>query len=132
MLRTIAAVLAVFMLSSLPLPAQTRAAAGSSSHAKVRAITAFVHLDRAQYQQQIAGALAVLRKLKAGFEADAYEVDHTRDHATSVRARRRSVGGRCAQIPRPIGSAFRQGGLPPQCWPRDDARQRQSGHASPA
>jgi len=78
MLRTIAAVLAVFMLSSLPLPAQTRAAAGSSSHAKVRAITAFVHLDRAQYQQQIAGALAVLRKLKAGFEADAYEVETIR------------------------------------------------------
>src|ERR1051326_423339 len=77
MLRIVARLLVVFISS--PLLGQTRTpATGSSSHAKVRAITAFVHIDRPQYHQQIAGALAVLRKLKTEFEADAYAVETIR------------------------------------------------------
>jgi uncharacterized protein len=75
MFRTVAAVLIFFMS---PLLAQNRPAAASSSHAKVRAITAFVRLDRPQYARQIAGALAVLRKLKSDFAADAYDVETIR------------------------------------------------------
>src|SRR5215470_6276712 len=45
---------------------------------KVRAITAFVRLDRAQYERQIAEALTVVRKAKAGFEAAGYEVETVR------------------------------------------------------
>ena len=45
---------------------------------KVRALTAFVHLDRAKYRDQIAEALGVLRKLKAAFEQAGYEVQTIR------------------------------------------------------
>ena len=45
---------------------------------KVRAITAFVRLDRANYQQQIADTLVVLREAKKQFEAAGYEVETVR------------------------------------------------------
>ena len=45
---------------------------------KVRAITGFVRLDHAQYQQQISDALAVLREAKKQFEAAGYEVETVR------------------------------------------------------
>src|SRR5437762_2822765 len=45
---------------------------------KVRAITGFVRLDRAHYQQQIADALVVLREAKKQFEAAGYEVQTVR------------------------------------------------------
>ena len=51
------------------------AACGAQSKPKVRAITAFVRLDRAQYQQQIADTLTVLREAKKQFEAAGYEVE---------------------------------------------------------
>lgn len=72
------AVLAIAVLLSSPLLAQTHAAAEASSNAKVRAITAFVRLERSQYRQQAAEALTVLRKLKADFESDGYEVETIR------------------------------------------------------
>src|ERR1700681_4390433 len=60
------------------LAAQTGSIADPSSNPKVRTITAFVRLDRAKYQQQIAEALAVLRKAKADFQSSGYEVETIR------------------------------------------------------
>jgi uncharacterized protein len=45
---------------------------------KVRAVTAFVRLDRAQYQAQIGETLAMLRKAKAALEQGGYEVEGVR------------------------------------------------------
>src|SRR5215813_12771796 len=53
-------------------------AAYAQSKPKVRAITGFVRLDHARYQQQIAGTLAVLRETKKQFEAAGYEVETVR------------------------------------------------------
>lgn len=49
-----------------------------STKPKVRAITGFVRLDRAHYQQQIADTLVVLREAKKQFEAAGYEVETVR------------------------------------------------------
>src|SRR5581483_8810340 len=46
--------------------------------AKVRAITAFVRLDRDRYQQQIEETLSVLRKARSEFEAKGYPVESLR------------------------------------------------------
>jgi uncharacterized protein len=56
----------------------TRAADAPSSKPKVRAITAFVHLDRASYQGQIQDALKFLRTAKAAIEKTGYEVEGVR------------------------------------------------------
>jgi uncharacterized protein len=45
---------------------------------KIRAITAFVHLDRARYQDEIADTLKMLRQGKADFEKAGYEVESVR------------------------------------------------------
>jgi uncharacterized protein len=71
-------VLAILLLVSIRLPAQTSRATEMSTTPKVRAITGFIRLDPAQYQQQIAGALVVLRKAKAEFESRGYEVETVR------------------------------------------------------
>lgn len=52
--------------------------AQSGSKPKVRAITAFVQIDRQKYQQQIEDALAMLRKAKAAYEKEGYEVETIR------------------------------------------------------
>jgi Uncharacterized conserved protein len=54
------------------------AACAAQSKPKVRAITAFVRLDHAQYQQQIADTLVILREAKKQFEAAGYEVETVR------------------------------------------------------
>src|SRR4051812_8088808 len=53
-------------------------ACAAQSQPKVRAITAFVRLDHAQYQQQVADTLVVLREAKKQFEAAGYEVETVR------------------------------------------------------
>ncbi len=45
---------------------------------KVRAITAFVRLDRAKYQTQIQDALQMLRQARAAFQQEGYEVQTIR------------------------------------------------------
>jgi len=45
---------------------------------KVRAITAFVRLERASYAQQVNDALAVLRSAKSEFEKQGYDVETVR------------------------------------------------------
>jgi uncharacterized protein len=70
--------LAVILIASSLLAAQTGSIATRSSNPKVRTITAFVRLDREKYQRQIAEALVVLRKAKADFESAGYEVETVR------------------------------------------------------
>src|SRR5260370_16390440 len=45
---------------------------------KIRAITAFINLDRAQYQQQVADALKMLRRAQTTFESRGYQVQTIR------------------------------------------------------
>src|SRR6266404_7478815 len=45
---------------------------------KIRAITAFINLDRAQYQQQVAEAMTVLKRARTIFESRDYEVETIR------------------------------------------------------
>jgi uncharacterized protein (UPF0210 family) len=45
---------------------------------KIRAITAFINLDRAQYQQQVADALKMLRRAQTTFESRGYTVQTIR------------------------------------------------------
>lgn len=52
--------------------------AGPREKPKVRAVTAFVRLDRARYQAEIAKALKFLRGAKAEFEKSGYEVETIR------------------------------------------------------
>jgi uncharacterized protein (UPF0210 family) len=69
--------LAVLLVVSMPLASQT-SSPQAAANPKVRAITGFVRLDTANYQTQIANALAVLRKAKAEFESRGYEVESLR------------------------------------------------------
>jgi uncharacterized protein (UPF0210 family) len=55
-----------------------RAAEPAASKPKIRAITAFVRLDRAHYKEQIQDALNFLRQAKAAFEKSGYEVQTIR------------------------------------------------------
>ena len=50
----------------------------SSAKPKVRAITAFVKIDRSDYNAQIADGLALLRKARTAFESRGYEVQTIR------------------------------------------------------
>ena len=45
---------------------------------KIRTITAFINLDTAQYQQQVAETLEMLRRAKTIFESRGYEVETIR------------------------------------------------------
>ena len=67
----------VFLVATIQLAAQTSSSA-ASSNPKVRAITAFLRLNRETYSQQISDALAVLRKAKAEFHSAGYEVETLR------------------------------------------------------
>jgi uncharacterized protein len=73
----LAAQTGVRAISSSTLSSSTPSS-NSSSLPKVRAITAFVRLDRETYRTQIAEALVVLRKSKARFESAGYEVETIR------------------------------------------------------
>jgi uncharacterized protein (UPF0210 family) len=53
-------------------------AAGESVKPKIRAVTALIRLDRAQYKSQIAETLIFLRKAKAAFEKAGFEVEGIR------------------------------------------------------
>jgi hypothetical protein len=63
---------------SVQLAAQTSAPATAASNPKVRAITAFVRLDRGTYEKQIGDALVVLQKVKREFERAGYQVETLR------------------------------------------------------
>jgi uncharacterized protein len=77
-LATLGLALLGFVSTRCVARAQTAGSATSSSNPKVRAITAFVRLDRETYEKQVREALDVLRKAKAEFEANGYEVETIR------------------------------------------------------
>jgi uncharacterized protein (UPF0210 family) len=62
---------------SFSSPAQ-RKAPPDPARPKIRAITAFINLDRGQYQQQIADAMTVLKRARTVFESRDYEVETIR------------------------------------------------------
>jgi uncharacterized protein len=58
---------------------RTAASADSSEvRPKIRTVTAFINLDRAQYQQQIAEALTMLKRARTTFESRGYQVETIR------------------------------------------------------
>jgi hypothetical protein len=61
-----------FLLLSADLRAQARAAAPEKP--LIRAVTAFVNLDRAQYKRQVADALTMLKRARTIFESRGYRV----------------------------------------------------------
>jgi uncharacterized protein len=65
------------LLITSPFYAQ-RKAPPDPARPKIRAITAFVNLDRAQYQQQIADATTMLKRARTIFETRGYEVETIR------------------------------------------------------
>src|ERR1700704_7173058 len=66
----------VFILTS-PAQAQ-RKAPPDPARPKIRAITAFINLDRAQYQQQVTDAMTMLKRARTVLESRDYEVQTIR------------------------------------------------------
>jgi uncharacterized protein (UPF0210 family) len=58
--------------------AQSKTAAPAQAKPKIRAITAFINLDRNQYQVQVADALKMLRRAQTTFESRGYQVQGIR------------------------------------------------------
>ena len=101
---------AALILSVHSFAQSSSTAAGSNP--KVRAITAFVRLDHATYEKQVAEALAVLRKAKSEFASAGLRCGvGSHHHAAAGRARCRHVGRPGARIPGALRSAFNQGKL---------------------
>jgi len=69
--------LCAVLIFTSPAQAQ-RKAPPDPARPKIRAITAFVNLDRAQYQQQIADAMTMLKRARTTFESRDYEVETIR------------------------------------------------------
>jgi uncharacterized protein len=75
-LRMLFPVLTLLLLADIA-QAQKQAAA-TADKPKIRAITAFINLDRAQYQLQVADALKMLRRAQTTFESRGYQVQTIR------------------------------------------------------
>lgn len=76
-------VAAAFAVLAFPLAAQK--STPSPAKPKVRAITAFVRLDRSAWEKQIGEALSVLRRTQKEFEASGYQVESIRIVTQPVR-----------------------------------------------
>src|SRR5713226_7537992 len=59
------------------LRAQAKTAA-VQANPKIRAITAFINLDRVRYKEQVADALKMLRRAQTTFESRGYQVQTIR------------------------------------------------------
>src|SRR6266852_398052 len=71
--------LALFMATAWVSSAEAQGKASPNpANPKIRAITAFINLDRAQYQQQVADALKMLRRAQTTFESRGYQVQTIR------------------------------------------------------
>jgi uncharacterized protein (UPF0210 family) len=75
-LRAVVALL--FSLLLVAAVGKAQSASESASRPKIRAITAFVRLDRAHYKDQIQEALKFLRDAKSAYEKSGYEVQTIR------------------------------------------------------
>src|SRR5690348_4840688 len=67
-----------FCLMLALVPPRYAKAAGNSTRPKVRAITAFIHLDRAKYEEQIQDTLKMLHAARKAMEESGYEVESIR------------------------------------------------------
>src|SRR5258708_28809895 len=67
----------IVLLFTYPTHAQ-RKAPPDPARPKIRAITAFINLDRTQYQQQVADAMTMLKRARTIFESRDYEVETIR------------------------------------------------------
>jgi uncharacterized protein len=65
----------LFFVTTVPRAQQK---APTEEKPKIRAITAFINLDRAQYQQQVAEALKMLKRAQVVYESRGYEVQTIR------------------------------------------------------
>ena len=92
-------VLLAVLLLPFQLVAQADVSANGSRNPKVRAVTAFVRLDRSRWEQQVAETLAVLRKTEAAFKSAGYEVE-------SLRITTQPVGELVAGLSEDDGVAF--------------------------
>jgi uncharacterized protein len=59
-------------------PAKSTTTATATVKPKIRTITAFINLDPAQYEQQVAETMLMLRRAKTTFESRGYEVETLR------------------------------------------------------
>jgi uncharacterized protein len=75
--KTVASILLFFSLTG-PAQAQQKTAAAPEAKPKIRAITAFINLDRAQYKEQVADALKMLRRAQTTLESRGYQVQTIR------------------------------------------------------
>ena len=67
----------LLLLAPFCIPSRLSAIVGVEKP-KIRAITAFVQIDRAHYREQIAETLKMLRHAKMEFEKGGYEVESVR------------------------------------------------------
>jgi len=74
-LRMLISVLTLLFLADI---AQAQKQAAAQEKPKIRAITAFINLDRAQFQLQVADALKMLRRAQTTFESRGYQVQTIR------------------------------------------------------
>jgi uncharacterized protein (UPF0210 family) len=74
--KTVASILLFFSLTALAQARQKTAPAPEKP--KIRAITAFINLDRAQYKEQVADALKMLRRAQTTLESRGYQVQTIR------------------------------------------------------
>src|SRR3979490_164073 len=75
-LKTVVTVLLFFSLTGLAQAQQKAVAAPEKP--KIRAITAFINLDRAQYRQEVADALTLLKRARTTMESRGYQVQTIR------------------------------------------------------
>jgi len=74
-LRMVFPVLTLLLLADI---AQAQKQAAPADKPKIRAITAFINLDRAQYKEQVADALKMLRRAQTTLESRGYQVQTIR------------------------------------------------------
>jgi len=68
----------IFLGFFVATAAQAQQKATTPEKPKIRAVTAFINLDRAQYQQQVADALKMLRRAQTVYESRGYQVESIR------------------------------------------------------
>jgi len=76
--RGLLAALLLLLTHSLDIAHAQLKPAPAPEKPKIRAITAFINLDRAQYQEQVADALKLLRRARTTFESRGYQVQTIR------------------------------------------------------
>ena len=77
-LRNFAAVLLLALAGNCGLVRAQAKTSPVPANPKIRAITAFINLDRAQYKEQVADALKMLRRAQTTFESRGYQVQTIR------------------------------------------------------